>query len=135
MDESTQQQLREYPPPWSARTVPGVHGMTMLDIVDADGKTVQTTVDHPDVRPCVALIVEAVNAYAAQQEQAAQVKALVEALRPLAAIADAYPTTYPDRAVGWEYMTADGQRLRLTLGDARKAAAALKAVEEREVTS
>ena len=82
-----------------------------------------------------ALIAEAVNAYAAQQEQDAQVKALVEALRPLAAIADAYPTTYPDRAVGWEYMTADGQRLRLTLGDARKAAAALKAVEEREVTS
>ena len=70
MDESIRQQLREYPPPWSARTVPGVHGMTMLDIVDAGGKTVQTTVDHPAVRPRVALIVEAVNAYAAQQEQA-----------------------------------------------------------------
>ena len=68
MDESIRQQLREYPPPWSIRTLPGVHGMTMLDIVDADGKTVQTTVDHPAVRPRVALIAEAVNAYATQQQ-------------------------------------------------------------------
>ena len=132
MDESTQQQLREYPPPWSARTVPGVHGMTMLDIVDAGGKTVQTTVDHPAVRPRVALIVEAVNAYAAQQEQAAQVKALVEALRPLAALADAYPDSYSECAVGWEFVTASGKCVRVTLGDARKAAAALKAVEGEE---
>ena len=100
-------------------------------VYDADGFFVASAHGNKDN---ALAIVEAVNAYAAQQ-QAAQVKALVEALRPLAAIADAYPTTYPDRAVGWEYMTADGQRLRLTLGDARKAAAALKAVEEREVTS
>ena len=81
-----------------------------------------------------ALIADALNAYAAQQEQAEQVKALVEALRPVAAIADAYPASYPDRAIGWEFVTAGGERLRLTLGDARKAAAALKAVEGEEVT-
>lgn len=81
-----------------------------------------------------ALIADALNAYAAQQEQAEQVKALVEALRPVAAIADAYPASYPDRAVAWEFVTAGGERLRLTLGDARKAAAALRAVEGEEAT-
>ena len=99
-------------------------------VYDADGFFVASAHGNKDN---ALAIVEAVNAYAAQQ-QAAQVRALADALRPLAAIADAYPDSYPDRAIGWEFVTAGGERLRLTLGDARKAAAALKAVEGKEAT-
>ena len=105
-----------------------------MAMVWADMDGMQYPVCECNRKSDAALIADALNAYAAQQEQAEQVKALVEALRPVAAIADAYPASYPDRAVAWEFVTAGGERLRLTLGDARKAAAALKAVEGEEVT-
>ena len=130
MDEQTRKVLEAYPVPWTV----DVRDTGLVSLLDSTGYAlVRMNAARANVE-WLTLAATAVNAYAAQAEQAEQVKALVEALRPVAAIADAYPASYPDRAIGWEFVTAGGERLRLTLGDARKAAAALKAVEGKEAT-
>ena len=125
----------DYPLPWSLRSVPGEN---VLRIVGASGKVVLERGTSPECRAddtnLLTSIIYAVNATGQWQKRMAALLLLADALRPVAAIADAYPASYPDRAVAWEFVTAGGERLRLTLGDARKAAAALKAVEGEEAT-
>ena len=125
----------DYSLPWSLGSEPG---KDVLSIVDATGAVVLERATsreqrRDDVR-LLTTIIYAVNASGQWGERMAALLVLVEALRPVAAIADAYPDSYPDRAIGWELVTAGGERLRLTLGDARKAAAALRAVEGEEAT-
>ena len=125
----------DYPLPWSLRSVPGEN---VLRIVGASGKVVLERGTSPECRAddtnLLTSIIYAVNATGQWQKRMAALLLLADALRPLAALADAYSAGHPNELKMLEFVLAGGERLHLTLGDARKAAAALKAVEGEEAT-
>ena len=127
--------MMDYPLPWSLRSVPGED---VLRIVGASGEVVLERGTSPEHRRddtnLLTSIIYAVNATGQWQKRMAALLLLADALRPLAALADTYPAGHPNELKMLEFVTAGGERLRLTLGDARKAAAALKAVEGEEAT-
>ena len=79
MDEQTRKVLEAYPVPWTV----DVRDTGLVSLLDSTGYAlVRMNAARANVE-WLTLAATAVNAYAAQAEQAAQVKALVEAMRAI----------------------------------------------------